>query len=171
MAWIIYNPDKTLKGLEARYRIKDNVLQIELEGANHKKDWYKSIFVKSIKRYGERYNRYYYYMAFRLYRHLRKYIDVNYDKRLDKIVTYGHSMGGSVGCIFSDLTSYISYRHSCNVAFGSPRSGSKKRLVILNYGELAHLWPFWYPRYIARYTDKKWQWFWKAHKYNWRFKE
>lgn len=169
MNWRIYNPDKTLAGLEARFRIKDNVLQIELCGANHKKDWIDSIFgaFKRIKMFDNKYNSRYFAMAKMLYFHLFNLIDSDDVQRTE---IRGHSMGGAVATILSDTISERNLHDVRSLKFGCPRSGSKNKVVWINKGELAHLWPFWYPKYRVLYSNKKWQWPWKAHNsYNWRF--
>lgn len=167
--WIYYNPDKTLEGLEARYRIKDNVLQIELEGANHKADWYKSIVVKTIDYKGYKYNSYYFSMAVDLYLHLQIYFN-----QIKHIEIRSHSMGAAVATIFDDLCYFgnILVAKDNDSFQGCPRSGSVSQSVKMNKGDIVHIWPFWLEKYIIEYTDKKWQWFWIAHSdYNWRFKE
>jgi len=170
MNWINYNPDKTLKGLEARYRIKDNILQIELCGANHPRDWRESIFVKTIEFKGYKYNSFYFGMAVDLYLHLHVFFDT-----IKHIEIRSHSMGGAVATIFDDLCYFsgtILVVKDNDSFQGCPRSGSVGQSVKINKGDIVHIWPFWLEKYIIEYTDKKWQWPWKAHNdYNWRFRE
>jgi hypothetical protein len=184
MNWIYYNDDKTLKGLEGRYRIKEGELQIEFVGANHLWDWFVCIFLSFLK------PREFYLLKFqpkwfkwaRTF-HRDKLIQLKYNN----VKIKGLSMGGAIG----ECLAWIIYNWSGSITqitvetYGSPKAckNSNKYITIpafvdytikryYNKCDIIPFLPPWYKKTGRIILNKKMQFPWDAHAaYNWRFVE
>ena len=163
--WYYYDPDKSPRGLEYRYRKIGRGMQIEIPGTNSFWDWLVNIFgaffTKKLR--GCRVHKLWYYIAFRFFRVIKPIIHEN---KINHITFRGHSLGGAIAVLTCGFFSWrISIEYGC---FGAPNCGLPYT-TFMNRGDIVPHLPFWLD-HSKKIKQGKWQPFWKAHlSYDWRF--
>jgi hypothetical protein len=182
MNWIYYNDDKTLKGLEGRYRIKDGELQIEFTGANHLWDWFVCIFLsflKPIEYFGLKFQPKWFKWASAFFNNVIVHLKYN------SVKIKGLSMGGAIGeCLAGVIDSWDGSITQITIeTYGSPKACKNPNRYITipphaeytikryyNRGDIIPFLPPWYKKQKRIMLNKKMQFPWDAHAaYNWRF--
>lgn len=167
----IYNPDQTPDGLEARYKIENKTLYLEIDGANSFWDWMKCIFGSLFRT--EEYNRKHYQKLWFNMADAFVFYFILCEEDFNHVVGVGHSMGG----VLLDIVLEFFKDNNCIVSgttYGSPKSNREGHTNIINYynkGDIVPFLPPWFKKVPREMLCNKWRLPWKAHSaYDWRLK-
>lgn len=161
--WLYYNDNEYKAGVQARYRINGDVLQVEIEGTNSRLDWIGHF----LGFYKSRRNRIWWSQAGRLAGVLKKYMRDH--PEIENMELRGHSYGGAIAAI---IARYNSTTVQAKI-YGAPKTGILASNITAYYhrGDMIRLLPPWLPGYKNKEFHGRFSfdWYKNHNSYSWRF--
>lgn len=158
----IYDPNKSPKGLEVRFKLyKDGLLKIWIPGTNSWNDMKQNIIGAffPVKYHGFRYQRKWFKWAKEFFDYLTNFEGF---EQVETIRLAGHSMGGAVASIIKKLFIYelnVSIPDYRFFAIPRPRTKNNYNKVVANRGDITIYLPPQYKKHTAViFTDRKPSW-------------
>jgi len=163
-----YGKADGLKGLEAEYEFKDEILYIRIQGSNHWLDYVMDFLAWPRKKFEKKkYHRFWFKQAEKFSLHLKSKKEL---KKVKTIYVIGHSMGGANAAI---LPIFMPNKKFVIKVINAPKAGNKKAIEWLHLntdfvaffdkGDIVRFFPLLYHIYFDRRSYAKTKPFWKAH--------